>query len=105
MSVTTIGFELDSDVVNDAESLFANYGLTVTDAIRVFLHQSLIDGGFPFEMAMKQPNARTVAAMLEARQITRNSNARCFSSIAELKADLMSDDKDDDYYWNARRFI
>ena len=42
----------DPEMKADAELLFANLGITVEDAINMFLHQSLIMGGLPFELRL-----------------------------------------------------
>lgn len=49
-----------------AEQLFAGMGLSLSEAIRVFLQQSVNERGLPFQpRAGKIPNAETLAAMEE----------------------------------------
>jgi DNA-damage-inducible protein J len=57
------------EVKTEAERLFARFGITVTDAINIFLHQSLMVGGLPFEVKLPGYNAKTEAALREARDI------------------------------------
>ena len=49
-----------------AEVLFSNFGITLSDAVTMFLNQSIIDGGLPFQVKLGTPNATTLAAMREA---------------------------------------
>ena len=41
---------IDPDVKRKLEKLYSSFGLTVSDAINMFIHQSLIVGGLPFEL-------------------------------------------------------
>lgn len=56
-------------------------GLTVSDAVRVFLMRVGADKQMPF--AIKAPNAETRAAMAEADEIALTHRAR-FASATEL---------------------
>jgi DNA-damage-inducible protein J len=96
MSRTAVlNLRIEPEVKAGAEELFGSFGLTVTDAVNVFLRQSLIRGGFPFEIVRHQPNAITQAAIAEAEQLLKNPNTKSFTSMEELRADLLSDEDDD----------
>ena len=90
-----LNLRIEPDVKTDAEELFGSFGLTVTDAVNVFLRQSIMHGGFPFEIIRNRPNAVTQAAIKEAEILMTNPNAKTFSNMEVLKADLMSDEDDD----------
>lgn len=64
-----LNIRTDPDVKQQAEHLYASFGITLTDAVNIFLRQSLMAGGLPFEMKQPRYNAQTEAAMLEARAI------------------------------------
>lgn len=51
---TTFTFRLKPETKKEAAELFDSLGITLSDAINMFLQQSLIVGGLPFEV--KQPN-------------------------------------------------
>ncbi|HMT93906.1 type II toxin-antitoxin system RelB/DinJ family antitoxin [uncultured Thiothrix sp.] len=78
MASTMIHIRIDEELKNNATQALAAMGLTVSDAVRLLLTRVAAEQSFPF--ALKVPNAETVAAMQEARAITR---AR-FSSVDEL---------------------
>ena len=65
-----LNIRIDPATKHEAEQLFSCFGMTVSEAVTIFLHQSIMEGGLPF--AVKQPrfNAETEAAMQEARDIT-----------------------------------
>jgi DNA-damage-inducible protein J len=60
-------------------------GLSMSDAVRLFLNRVVIDQAFPLEL--KVPNAETRAAMQESRAMMASERAR-FGSADELFAAL-----------------
>lgn len=76
---------VDEDTKNQASEALAHMGMTVSDAVRLFLRRVVIDQAFPLEL--KVPNAETLAAMEESRAIIAASRAR-FTTVDELFADL-----------------
>ncbi|MDO5422596.1 MAG: type II toxin-antitoxin system RelB/DinJ family antitoxin [Eubacteriales bacterium] len=65
----TINVRIDPETKSSAEKLFSSFGITLTDAINIFLHKSIMEGGLPFEMKQPRYNAETEAAINEARAI------------------------------------
>lgn len=84
-STTMVHVRLDEQMKAQATETLASMGLTVSDAVRVFLMRVVADKQMPF--ALKAPNAETLVAMAEADEITRTRQAR-FGSAAELLDDL-----------------
>jgi DNA-damage-inducible protein J len=64
-----------------AETL-ASMGLTVSDAVRVFLMRVVADKALPF--ALKAPNETSRAAIVEADQIVQSRRARFATADALL---------------------
>jgi DNA-damage-inducible protein J len=84
-----LNIRIDPDTKAGAEQLFSNFGITVTDAVNIFLRQSLMVGGLPFEMKQPRFNRETEAAMREARDIaTGKVAAKGYTSARELFAEL-----------------
>jgi DNA-damage-inducible protein J len=63
-----IQVSLDEEVKRKADALFADLGFDTPTAIRIFLNQSIRREGMPFEVAKPQPNAETLAVMLEGME-------------------------------------
>ena len=79
---------VDDDIKEQATAALATMGLSVSDAVRLFLRRVVVDQAFPLEL--KVPNAETQAAMEESRAMMasrRNGKGR-FASSDELFADL-----------------
>jgi DNA-damage-inducible protein J len=68
MSTVTVQSRVQKDIKEQAEAVFAGMGMSVSDAIRVFLYQSINTGGLPFQPLNKIPNAETIAAMREVEE-------------------------------------
>ena len=68
-----INVRIDPETKASAEQLFSSFGITVTDAINIFLHKSLMEGGLPFEMKQPRfkPDACTARLFLIRREKRR----------------------------------
>lgn len=84
-----VNVRIDPETKASAEQLFSSFGITVTDAINIFLHKSLMEGGLPFEMKQPRFNLETEAAIEEARCIIAGKvTTKRYSSTKELFQDL-----------------
>ena len=84
-----LNIRIDPETKSGAEQLFSSFGITVTDAVNIFLRQSLMVGGLPFEMKQPRYNAETEAAMREAGAIASGKiPAKRYSSARELFTEL-----------------
>ena len=84
-----ISMRIDPEVKKDAESIFDSLGLTLTEAINVFLHKSIMEGGLPFNVRQPRYNAATERAMDEARDIMAGKiEAKSYASAQDMFADL-----------------
>lgn len=72
---SNLNIRIDPDIKEQAEQLFSQFGITITDAINMFLYQSLNYGGIPFELKTDKPNAFTLSAMKEADEITKSGQS------------------------------
>lgn len=84
-STTMVHVRVDEQIKAQAADTLATMGLSISDAVRVFLMRVVADKQMPF--AIRSPNAETRAAMAEADEIARAHHAR-FASAAELFDDL-----------------
>ena len=57
--------QVDENLKEQATQALAAMGLTVSDAVQLFLRRVVVDQAFPLEL--KVPNAETRAAMEESR--------------------------------------
>ena len=84
---------IDPQVKSDVESIYSRYGMSITDAINVFLYTSRYIGGLPFDLRPSVPNAETIAAVQEVEDMKRNPHLyKSFDSVEALFEDLNDDD-------------
>ena len=88
MASTNFSVRMDSEIKKQCEALYGELGMNLTTAINVFLRQSLRVGGFPFEVRLDQPNKETIAAMLEAESIAKDSSIKHYSDVEEALREL-----------------
>ena len=65
---TEIRSRIEPDLKEQSTEVLASLGLDMSDAIRLFLRQVVAVQGLPFEV--RKPTPATVAAMIEAREMT-----------------------------------
>ena len=85
---TNISIRMDSDLKAQADALFNELGMNITTAFNIFVRQSLREGKIPFEISLNQPNRETLAALMEADRIAKDSTVKGYSDLDELFSDL-----------------
>ncbi|HEL1541408.1 TPA: type II toxin-antitoxin system RelB/DinJ family antitoxin [Streptococcus suis] len=87
-----INLRIEPSTKAQAEALFNSFGISVTDAINIFLNTSIMEGGFPFQIKQPRYNRDTELAIEEARQIMAGKlEAQSFNNVSELFASLDED--------------
>jgi DNA-damage-inducible protein J len=84
-ATTMVHVRLDETVKAEATETLAAMGLSLSDAVRVFLMRVVADKQLPFEL--KVPTAETREAMAEADAIVRARRPR-FATAGALLHDL-----------------
>jgi DNA-damage-inducible protein J len=76
MTATTsmLHVRVDDEIKAQASQMLAAVGMTMSEAVRLFLHRVVAEQAFPIEL--KVPNAATRSAMLEADGLVAAHNAR-----------------------------
>ena len=80
--------EVDPQVWEEVKAVLKCHDFTVSDAFRLMLLHTALGKELPFDCII--PNAETIAAMEELE----NGSLPTFDSVAELMADLNSDEED-----------
>ena len=88
-----INLRIEPDVKAQADAVFSSLGISITDAINVFLHASTLEGGFPFQPKQPRYNRETLMAMQEAKDIMAGKvKAKRYSSLSDLLEDMDAED-------------
>jgi len=85
----SLNIRIDPETKSSVDVIFSRFGITIADAVNIFLHKSIMVGGLPFDMTLPQYNEETLSAMREANDIASGKvNTKFYNSLAELNAEL-----------------
>ena len=79
--------QIDSNLKEQAETLFSSLGLTLEEAITLFLEASVQHGGLPFSFEQTRYNHETELALEEARDILSGEIQHSTTSFDDLFKD------------------
>ena len=88
----SLNIRLDENIKKTAEKVYSHYGLSLAEAVTVFIHQSCNVGGLPFDLRPNRPNADTLAAMEEAERIGRDPSVKGYRNMADMFKELDADE-------------
>ena len=85
----TIQFRTDETTKAQSVAIFQHLGITMSDAINMFLRQSILQGGLPFELKIPKYNRETLDALADMEQSKgKGMRGKGISvALAELKAE------------------
>ena len=90
-----LNIRTDPDVKAQAEAVYQQFGITLSDAVNIFLRKSVMVGGLPFAMKGQMPNAATLAAMSETEDILAGRvRTKEYASARELFDDIDAEDEE-----------
>jgi len=85
MKTTMVHVRLDQNLKEQAAEMLSSMGLSISDAVRVFLTRVVTEKAIPFPV--RAPNAESLEAIAEAKNIIQNHRAR-FKTAEALFDDL-----------------
>jgi len=88
MSTVPTQIRIDRNIKEQAGALFSGLGLDMSGAVNMFLHQCVLRGGIPFSVEMPHYKQSALAAMEEARKISRDPNVPSYDNMDDLKRSL-----------------
>lgn len=88
MATVPTQIRIDETTKKQAVELLEGLGINLSDAINMFLKQIVLRGGIPFDVRYPEFKPEVVAAMDEAKQISRDPNTKRYSSFKEALEDL-----------------
>ena len=88
MATTPTQVRIDADIKAHAAALFADLGIDMSSAVNMFLHQCVLRGGLPFAVEVPKYSEKTLAAIAEAKRISRDPDVKGYTDMDELKAAL-----------------
>ena len=96
MKTANYNVRLNPEIKAKAENTFAMLGINLSEAINIFLHKSIMEYGFPFDVKFS-PNAETLLAIQEAEDILSGKvKAKSYKNFAEILEDVKEEMKAED---------
>lgn len=83
-----LNIRIEPEIKREAEDTLNYLGLTMAEAVKIFLRQVIITDSIPFEIKRPRYSKETLEAIEEAKRISKDSNVKTFNSIKELMEDL-----------------
>lgn len=88
MATVPTQVRIDEELKRQAAELFSQLGMDMSSAMNIFLRQCVLRGGLPFAVEVPKYKPEVVAAMEEAKRISRDSETKKYSSFSEALEDL-----------------
>lgn len=89
LKAANFNMRMEAQKKADAEALYQTLGMTLPQAINMFISQSLLVGGIPFDVKIPGYNRETEAAMQEAKEIASGKiKTKSYHSADELFEEL-----------------
>ncbi len=87
MLTTDVRCRIDTKTKHDASEVIEAMGLSVSDAIRIFLKRVATEGTIPFDLRIR--NAKTIAAMAEIENPKTRATLKRYKSLTQMNKDLL----------------
>ena len=92
MSISTISFDVDSELKRKAENIFKEFGLNMTSAMNMFLEKIVDNKEILFDFEEEIPNEETKLALAEYEEMVNNPEKyKRYDSVDEMMKDILED--------------
>ena len=88
MATVPTQVRIDENLKKQATELFSQLGIDMSSAMNIFLKQCVMRGGLPFEVVFPQYKPGVIEAMEEAKRISKDPNAKRYTSFYDALEDL-----------------
>lgn len=88
MATVPTQIRIDENLKKQATELFSQLGMDMSSAMNIFLRQCVMRGGLPFDVAIPQYKSDVIAAMEEAKKISKDPHTKRYSSFSDILEDL-----------------
>ena len=88
MSTVAKNFRIDSDLNDQATALLEGLGLSMSQAVSMFLRQVVLQRGLPFEVKYPEYPKGLREAVAEAERLEADPNTKRYTDMSEMWADL-----------------
>jgi len=80
-----INTRIEPHLKQEAEGVLSKLGLSMSDAVTLFLNQTVMHQGLPFDVRI--PNSETIGAIQEPRD-----DLKVYDTASDMMADILSEE-------------
>ena len=88
MSTVAKNFRIDSELSDQASKLLEGLGLSMSQAVSMFLRQVVLQQGLPFEVKYPKRSGELLDAIEEAKRLEADPRTKHYTNMNEMWADL-----------------
>lgn len=88
MSTTATNIRIDSQLKSEVTPLFEGLGLSLSQAITLFLRQSVLHNGLPFKVEYPEYSKELLSAVEEAKKLENSKETTRYTDMEKMWADL-----------------
>ena len=83
-----LNIRIEPEIKKQAEETLDYLGLTMAEAIKLFLKQVILTDSIPFEIKKPRYNKETLAAIAEAEEMSKNNTGKIYNSFDEVLKEI-----------------
>ena len=91
METVPTQIRIDKNVKEQASALFSELGLDLSGAVNIFLRQCIMHEGLPFSVEKPKFTSSVLAAMEEAKAVSRDASVPGYSEMKALQKALLDE--------------
>ena len=89
-----LNIRIEPEIKKNAEKTLDCLGLTMAEAVKLFLKQVIMTESIPFEIKIPKYNKQTMLAVEEAEEMYNNNTGKVYNNFDEVLEELTQDVKD-----------
>jgi len=90
MGNVNVTIRMDAKLRKEATTLFEELGLSLNQALTIFVKQAVREQRIPFEITRNIPNKETLAAIAEVEEMEKHPEKyKGYDNVEELMEDLL----------------
>jgi len=95
MPSTNLSIRIDSQLKQEAEEIFSDFGMNLTSAFICFVRQTIREQRLPFTPSRFIPNRETVEAIAEVRRLKKTGKGKRYAKFSDLLREVKADVTDE----------
>ncbi len=85
---------MDEELKKQFDHFCNEIGMSMATAMTIFAKTVVKEGRIPFELSVKTPKRETIEAMLEAEKLSRDPEAKRYSTFKQAFDEVMADNEE-----------